>query len=121
MPEDSYLPLDLTAFRNASASLLAYGEHAPALGSQHFHGLPFSVGEAPHAFVGLGDGLGSERVSIRVGRAVYCVVFAHRLLGSTIERGGPVGSPRAVAPLAAAKDHARPRVAARRCGRHLSL
>jgi hypothetical protein len=88
MPDD-YEPLDLTRYRNTPASALA---HDPALGSQRFHGVPFSVGDPQAAFIGLGDGLATEPVSIPIDQAVQSVVFAHRLVDSRLQQGAPVGS-----------------------------
>ena len=82
-----YETLDLTALRDAPASLLDEG--AP-LGAQTFLGLPFAVGEGERAFVGFGAGLGGAR-SIPVGRCARTVLVAHRLLESRILEGGPVG------------------------------
>src|SRR5690242_18924869 len=93
MPDgDVYLPLDLTPYRNTAAAILRENEHEPALGLQHFHGLPFRIGEGEEAFIGLREPVSSTSVSIPVQRNVYCVVFAHRLLGSRIAEGGPVGA-----------------------------
>ena len=95
MRDDAYQPLDLTAYRNAPAALLAHDEREPALGSQQMQGLPFSIGQADRAFVGLGDGegLSNKPVSIPVGgEPVFTVLFAHRLLGSRIRQGGPIGT-----------------------------
>jgi hypothetical protein len=95
MSDEAYQPLDLSAYRNVPAAALARDEREPAIGPQQFHGLPFSIGERDAAFIGLGDGLSStsEPISIPVAQAVYCVLFAHRLLGSRIPAGAPVGLP----------------------------
>ena len=93
MADNAYQPLDLSSYRNAPASILAHDQREPALGSQHFHGLPFSIGESNLAFIGLGDGLRSETLTIPVGKSAFTVVFAHRLVGSQLPRGGPPGTP----------------------------
>ena len=93
MRDDAYQSLDLTGYRNTPAAVLAHDEREPALGSQQFQGLPFLVGDRGAAFIGLGHGLGSEAVSIPVGRPVFTVLFAHRLIGSHIQQGGPIGLP----------------------------
>ena len=94
MPDDeSYQPLDLTAYRNTPAAALAQDEREVAVGLQLFHGLPFRIGEGDAAFVGLGETLSATRVSIPVSKSVYTVVFAHRLVGSRIFDGGPLGLP----------------------------
>jgi hypothetical protein len=90
--DDAYQPLDLSAYRGTSVALLEHDARAAAVGFQQFHGLPFAIGEGDTAFIGLGEGLSSEPVSIPVGRTVFSVLFAHRLVGSRIPQGGPVGT-----------------------------
>ena len=91
MRDNVYQPLDLTRYRNAPAALLAQ-DHEPALGSQHLHGVPFSVGSgADAAFIGLGDGLAAEPISIHVDEPARTVVVAHRLVGSELQNGGQPG------------------------------
>jgi hypothetical protein len=90
MGDDAYQPLDLSPYRNAAAAVL---EGEPATGSRQFHGLPFSIGEGDAAFIGLGDGLSSQTTTIPVDQTVHSVLFAHRLVGSRIPAGGPIGLP----------------------------
>jgi hypothetical protein len=90
---DAYEPLDLTAYRTRPASALTTHERTPALGSQLFHGIPFKIGDHQAAFIGLDQTQLQNGISIGVGRSVYTVVFAHRLVGSRIAEGGPVGTP----------------------------
>src|SRR5690242_15963740 len=92
MRDDAYVTLDMDQHRNAPAALLGGDQHEPALGTQQLHGLPFKIGsQAETAFIGLGEGLASDVVAIEVDRVVFTVLFAHRLVGSEIPRGGPVG------------------------------
>jgi hypothetical protein len=92
MGDDAYQPLDLSAYRSAPVGLLAHDAREAAVGFQQFHGLPFAIGEGDTTFIGLGDGLSSEALSIPVDRTVFSVLFAHRLVGSHIPGGGPVGT-----------------------------
>ena len=91
MDQLAYQPLDLAAYRNASATLLTHDENSAAVGNQTFRGLPFTIGEGDAAFIGLGSNLSSSRVTIPVQHQAFCVLFAHRLVGSKLERGEPVG------------------------------
>ncbi|MCC6444728.1 MAG: CehA/McbA family metallohydrolase [Armatimonadetes bacterium] len=88
MPD--YQPLDLTSFYNAGPEV--YGENGRSpVGKQLFHGLPFSIGEGP-SFIAFGPGLSEGPVEIPVGCAARTLIFAHALLESEIEAGGPVGA-----------------------------
>lgn len=86
-----YSPVPLADFWNSGLSLLEGGRRPP-LGAQQFRGLPFDLGANPErCFVGFGSGLRSEPLSIPIEQAARSVVFAHRLLESKIQAGGPVG------------------------------
>jgi hypothetical protein len=90
-----YEPLDIAALCNAGPEV--YGEKAtPAVGRQAFHGLPFQIGPVEGtgpAFVafGPGEGLRREPVRIPVEKAARRVLFAHALLESDLDKGGPLG------------------------------
>jgi hypothetical protein len=81
-----YEPLDLTPYRNAPARLLG-GDTEPPTGQQEFHGLPFLIGAGERAFVAP-DG----PITIPIGQTARTLVFAHRLLESSVLEGGPVGA-----------------------------
>ena len=87
MPD--YEPLDLSEHLNGGLGVLGAGATA-AIGPRRFRGLPFAIGDDPsRCFVSLdGD---SEGVTVRVGRSTSRIIFAHRLLTSDIDAGGPVG------------------------------
>ena len=84
-----YEPLDIAIHLNGG--LDALGNAATAeIGPRHFRGLPFDIGDDPSScFIALdGD---SESVSVDVGSSAFRVIFAHRLVTSEIDEGGPVG------------------------------
>ena len=87
MPD--YEPLDLTQYLNGGLDALG-ADTAAEIGPRHFRGLPFAIGDDPsRCFISLdGDG---EPVSIPVGNSASRVIFAHRLVASEIDDGGPVG------------------------------
>ena len=87
MPD--YEPLDLSEHLNGGLDVLGAGATAD-IGPRRFRGLPFAIGDDPsRCFVSLdGD---SERITVRVGRSTSRIIFAHRLLTSGIDAGGPVG------------------------------
>ena len=87
MPD--YEPLDLSEHLNGGLGVLGAGATAD-IGPRRFRGLPFAIGDDPsRCFVSLdGD---SEGVTVRVGRSTSRIIFAHRLLTSDIDAGGPVG------------------------------
>ena len=113
-----YRPLDLSALSNAGVEVLTK-EHASGfvtpprdlaqplsavsqgsrrmarIGEQMFQGLPFQIGgsQATHdsCYVMLGRGSGPERVRIQIDSKARHIIFAHRLLESEIENGGPLG------------------------------
>ena len=84
-----YEPLDLSEHRNGGLDSLGRGVTAE-IGPRHFRGLPFDIGVDPsECFISLdGD---SDPVTVPVGNSAYRVVFAHRLVSSEIDQGGPVG------------------------------
>ena len=88
MPD--YEPLDLGNHLNGGLETLGPGASAD-IGPRHFRGLPFAIADDPaQCFIVL-DGE-CESVSVPVGRSAYRIIFAHRLLSSDIDAGGPVGS-----------------------------
>ena len=87
MPD--YEPLDLSEHLNGG--LDALGEDATAeIGPRHFRGLPFGIGDDPAKCFILVDG-DCAPVNVPVGSTSHRVVFAHRLVTSEIDEGGPVG------------------------------
>ncbi|HLZ27369.1 MAG TPA: CehA/McbA family metallohydrolase [Chloroflexota bacterium] len=90
MTSDPYQPLDLSAYCNAGIDLLA-SAGASRVGLQQFHGLPFRVGGGQRAFVAFGPDLNQQPLTIRVDAAAHSVIVAHRLLGSQLMSGGPMG------------------------------
>jgi hypothetical protein len=88
-----YQPLDLTTFCNAGPEICVT-EHAPAIGAQTFHGLPFSIGSAstPQApcFIDFDAGA-SVSVVIPIGSPARRVLFAHALRKSRLLDGEPAG------------------------------
>ena len=84
-----YEPLDLSEHLNGGQGVLGVGATAD-IGPRRFRGLPFAISDDPsRCFVSLdGD---SEGVTVRVGRSTSRIIFAHRLLTSDIDAGGPVG------------------------------
>src|SRR5216684_3470026 len=91
MVTDIYRPVDLSAYCNAGVELLD-GDQAPPLGNQVFHGLPFRIGDASKAFVAFGADLHRAPVTIPIRATAYSVIVAHRLLGSQLATGAPVGN-----------------------------
>ena len=88
---NDYEPLDLAEQLNGGLDVLGAGADAE-IGPRHFRGLPFAIGADPsRCFIALEGG--SERVTLSVGRAASRIIFAHRLLTSEIDNGGPVGIP----------------------------
>ena len=85
-----YEPLDIAQYLNGGLDALGADAEAE-IGPRHFRGLPFAIGDDPSScFISLdGD---SAPVSIPVGRSASRIVFAHRLLASDIDEGGPVGN-----------------------------
>ena len=84
-----YEPLDISQHLNGGLDALGSGGTAE-IGPRHFRGLPFSIGSDPaRCFISL-DGEG-DPVSVPVGSSASRIIFAHRLLASDIDEGGPVG------------------------------
>jgi hypothetical protein len=75
----AYRTLDLAAWCNAGPELLGDAPH-PRWRAESFQGLPFRIANGPRAFVGLGEGLRREAVTLRVGAAAQWLIVAHRLL-----------------------------------------
>lgn len=89
-----YEPLDLSTWCNVGATVLG-GQHAPALGRQTFHGLPFLIGPADASeaacFLAFGQGGHTTPLRLPVGRTARALIVAHRLLDSTLYEGAPLG------------------------------
>ena len=89
---DAYEALDLSVVCNAGDELL--NGQVPR-GEQMFCGLPFLVGSTAlsgkNCFVAGGGELGTQGISIPVGKQVCWAVVAHRLLESRIREGGAIG------------------------------
>jgi hypothetical protein len=93
MTVDDYKPLDLSAYCNAGVETLGADATAAPVGEQLFHGLPFRIGQAAGAFVLFGDGGRTLPLSIPFDNTnAYTAIIAHRLLGSDLPNGGPVGA-----------------------------
>ena len=88
MPD--YQTLNLSSHCNVGAEIL--GENAnPAIGEQTFHGLPFQISENEDCFLGFGNKVNSEPVTIPLNATPKRIIVAHRLLESQIFEGDPVG------------------------------
>ena len=84
-----YEPLDISGHLNGGLDALGDGATAE-IGPRHFRGLPFAIGDDPsRCFVALDGDSGEVRVP--VGSSAFRIVFAHRLVASEIDDGGPVG------------------------------
>ncbi|MCH8296031.1 hypothetical protein IH992_33550, partial [Candidatus Poribacteria bacterium] len=85
-----YQPLDLSSFCNVGTTVI--GENAnPATGEQTFHGLPFQIGSGGNCFLGFGEGVNTDSISIPLNATPKRVIVVHRLLESKILEGDPVG------------------------------
>src|ERR687891_1802762 len=88
-----YQPLNLTQFCNVGAEFIREGAR-PLIGSQTWHGLPFTVGSAEpnptRCFIGF-DSHQDASVTIPVGAAARYVIFAHALLESRVREGESIG------------------------------
>lgn len=87
---NDYTPLDLSGVVNGGLDLLLDGQSAD-VGFQTFRGLPFQIGAGPGSDCFLHVDGSMEPVTLEVGTSAHRVVFAHRLLESQIDKGGPVG------------------------------
>ena len=88
MPD--YEPLDLAEKLNAGLDILD-SDVAAAIGFQSFRGLPFLINDDPSkCFIALDKEGGA--IEIPVGKPASHIIFAHRLLHSDIDDGGPVGN-----------------------------
>jgi hypothetical protein len=88
--ENEYRPIDLSPHANGGLDLLADVRVVPT-GQQQFHGLPFLIGQGERAFVALGRGLGDVPIRVEIGARARNLIFAQRLLESSVLDGGPVG------------------------------
>ena len=70
---------------------LLAGDQESRVGLQQFHGLPFRIGDGSRAFVAFGTDLSQQPLTIPIGAAAHSVIVAHRLLGSQLMAGGPIG------------------------------
>jgi hypothetical protein len=93
MAADAYRPLNLSAYYNTGAEVLGGDPLAALVGNQLFHGLPFVIGEAANAFALFGPNGHTQPLSIPINSSAYSVIVAHRLLGSRLMGGGPLGKP----------------------------
>src|SRR5262245_34464408 len=93
LPMHDYLPLRLTQFCNVGTEFISEGAQ-PLIGSQTWHGLPFTVGSTQpnpaRCFIGF-DSREDTSVTIPVGAAVRYVIFAHALLESRMREGENIG------------------------------
>jgi len=90
-----YQPLNLTRFCNVGTAFIREGAQ-PLIGSQTWHGLPFTVGGAKpdpeRCFIGLGGQEGARHsVTIPFDVTARHVVFAHALLESRVREGESIG------------------------------
>src|SRR5215216_1424705 len=88
-----YQPLNLSQFCNAGMEFIREGAQ-PLIGSQTWHGLPFTVGSATpdpaRCFIGFGS-REEASVTIPIGAAARYVIFAHTLLESHVREGESIG------------------------------
>ncbi len=85
-----YEPLDLSGCCNVGCDVLE-PDHAPAIGSQMFRGLPFQIGREGEGPCLLGAGFSAEPVRVEVGRTAQWVLFAHVLINSRLGLGDHPG------------------------------
>ena len=88
-----YLPLELTQFCNVGIAFITEAAQ-PLIGSQTWHGLPFTVGSPQpnpaRCFIGFDSGEDTS-VTIPIGAAVRYIIFAHALLESRVREGENIG------------------------------
>ena len=88
-----YQPLNLTQFCNVGTEFIKEGAQ-PLIGSQTWHGLPFTVGSATpdpaRCFIGFGSREDAS-VTIPIGVAARYFIFAHTLLESHVREGESIG------------------------------
>jgi hypothetical protein len=83
--DHQYRPLDLSAYRNATADVL--NDPPAPVGEQQFQGLPFLIGPRERAFICLDQ----QPVKVAIDADAHHVIVAHRLLGSQLQQGEPIG------------------------------
>ncbi len=101
---EEYRPIDLSSWRNAGLAWLASVERVPTpdwppkadgwpVGIQEFHGIPFVFSEQPDAsaFLGFGSGGYQQALTLPMDMHAHWVIFAYRLLETTLREGDPVG------------------------------
>ena len=93
MSLDAYQPLDLSSHYNAGVEVLGADPQPALVGDQLFHGLPFRIGHGERAFALFGPGGYTQPLKVGINARAYSVVVAHRLLGSKLSAGGPLGMP----------------------------
>lgn len=99
-----YEPLDLTSLYNAGSDTYDRAHYVsggtylqprpekPPIGQQKFHGMPFQIGENHDCcFLGFGENLKQDPVTIVVGKNAHSVLFAHAVLETHLWKGGPLG------------------------------
>ena len=88
-----YQPLDLSQFCNVGTEFIKEGAQ-PLMGSQMWHGLPFTVGatnpDPARCLIGFASGE-EIGVTVPVGTAARYVIFAHALLESRVLEGENIG------------------------------
>ena len=85
----AYRPVDLSPYCTAGVGLLG-GSGNGRSGRQVLQGIPFQIAEGDRCFIGF-DGRQRESVRVPIDAAAHAVVVAHRLLGSRLHEGAPVG------------------------------
>ena len=88
-----YQPLDLAQFCNVGAEFIKEGAQ-PVMGSQLWHGLPFTVGgnkpEPARCLIGFTSGEDTD-MTIPVNATARYIIFAHALLESRVLEGENIG------------------------------
>ncbi len=88
-----YLSVSLAEAANAPLDVIPEPGRPPA-GTLLLRGLPFALGPDPgRCLVHLGAGGGAGEAELTVGLRAHHLVFAHRLLSSSIYQGDPPGRP----------------------------
>ncbi|HMD79686.1 MAG TPA: hypothetical protein VKE92_00170, partial [Anaerolineales bacterium] len=92
-PMHDYQPLDLAQFCNVGTEFIKEGAR-PFIGSQTWHGLPFTLGgtdpDATHCLIGFPSGEEID-VTVPVSTTARYVIFAHALLESRVLEGENIG------------------------------
>ncbi len=87
-----YEPLDISPFCNTGPEILDNAAANLETGLKSFRGLPFMIGgRADNSFIAPSPN--GDSVVVPVAKAARRVLFAHALLDSKLDRGGPLGEP----------------------------